>query len=92
MKLIALLFVALLSGCQCKPTIIKEPVEVIKPVPVPCKVELPKRPVWQMDYPEVRSAGLFVKGNSALLELEQRRQYERELEAVLKTCVEGEVK
>lgn len=86
MKLIALAFCLFLSAC-CKPTIIREPVEVKVPVPVPCATDLPTKPVWQLDYPEVKDAGLFVKGNSALLELEQRRQYERELEAALVACI-----
>lgn len=91
MKPILLQLIALaVAGCcsLCPPKIIKEPVEVKVPVPVPCKVVVPSRPVWQMDYPEVRSAGLFVKGNSALIELEQRRKYEAELEALLVACTD----
>ena len=84
LQLIALCLI--LAACCPEATIIKEPVEVKVPVPVPCPVVIPPKPVWQLDYPEVRSAGLFVKGNSALLELEQRRQYERELEAALIAC------
>jgi len=90
-KLIALSLVLLLSACCPKPlVVVKEAVEVKIPVPVPCKVEMPAKPVWQLDYPATRSAGLFVKGNSALVELEQRRQYERELEAALLACTEKE--
>lgn len=82
------LIALLLSGCcsLCPPVIVKESVEVKVPVPVPCATEIPKRPVWQLDLKEVRSAGLFVRGNSALIELEQRRAYEAELEAVIVAC------
>ena len=82
------LIALLLSGCcsLCPPVVIKEPVEVKVPVPVPCVTDVPKRPAWQLDLKEVRSAGLFIRGNSALVELEQRRAYEAELEAVLIAC------
>ena len=86
MKLLALAFSLLLTACCPKPLIVKEPVEVKVMVPVPCQVEHPAKPVWQLDYPDVRQAGLFVKGNSALVELEQRRRYEAELEAALTSC------
>lgn len=88
MKYLTLIALLISGGCSlCPPTIIKEPVEVKVPVPVPCKVEIPSKPVWQLDLQEVRSAGLFVRGNSALIELEQRRRYEAELEAALTACV-----
>lgn len=86
MKLIALALSLFLAACCPKPLIIKEPIEVKIPVPVPCQVDVPAKPVWQLDYPDVRQAGLFVKGNSALVELEQRRRYEAELEAALTAC------
>ena len=89
MRFLLLFIVSLLSGCSlfCKKEIVYEPVEVKVPVPVRCTVEVPAKPVWQMDYPDVRKANVFVKGNSALVELEQRRQYEREWEAALQACV-----
>lgn len=87
MKTLQLIALCLCLAACCPPQmVVREPVEVKVPVPVPCKIDLPQKPIWQLDYPEVRSAGLFVKGNSALVELEQRRQYERELEAALLAC------
>ena len=90
MKLLILTALSLSLAACCPPQlIVKEPVEVKVPVPVPCQIQPPQKPIWQLDYPAVRSAGLFVKGNSALIELEQRRQYERELEAALSACIDS---
>lgn len=87
MKSLTILICLALAGCCPKPSIIREPVEVMVPVPVPCDAKLPVKPIWKLDAPEVRKAGLFLKGNSSLQELEQRRQYERELEAALSACI-----
>ncbi len=74
-----------LTGC-CKPTIIKEPIEVKVPVPVPCVDKPVDKPKWSLDV-ATADASIFDKVTLGLKEIEQRRQYERELEAVLAPCV-----
>lgn len=83
---VQLVALTLLAGCCPKPTIIKEPFEVKVPVPVPCKVTLPEKPVWALDT-VAPGANVFTKGLAALQEIEQRRQYERELKAAMKECL-----
>lgn len=73
-------------GCSQHPVVIKEPVEVKVPVAVPCEVQLPDRPVWAMDTPGLKKENILTKGVEALREVEQRHQYEIELEAALKAC------
>lgn len=86
MKLTALSLIALLlAGCACKPIIVKEPVEVKVPVPVPCVAEVPAKPQWELDK-YLKSGTLFERGNAALIEIEQRREYEAQLEAVVLHC------
>jgi hypothetical protein len=75
-----------LTACATDQIVVKEAKEVLVPVQVPCKVAIPPRPSFKLDGPEVRGAGLFYKGNAALIEIEQHRQYERELEAALQAC------
>lgn len=85
LKLMQLIAIGLLAGCCPKPTIIREPVEVKVPVAVPCGAKQPEKPKWAMDT-LTASANIFDKGLAAIKEIEQRRQYERELEATLKAC------
>ncbi len=86
MKLVLLASTALLAGCICPPPlVIKEPVEVKVPVPVAClDAPLPK-PEWELDKPA--PAGMFGKTTAVLRELEQRRNYEREMEAAIQACI-----
>lgn len=85
-SVIVILFALGLSACATDQIVVKEAKEVLVPVPVPCKVVVPPRPSFKLDGQEVRGQGLFYKGNAALIELEQRRQYELELEAALLSC------
>lgn len=81
--------VLLVAGCATPPpqvVTVKEPVEVKIPVPVPCVVSDIPKPSWAMDNPDLRSADVFALGLAALQELEQRRSYEVELEAVISAC------
>ena len=78
--------VFLLAGCTPPSTIIKEPVEVLVPVAKACPVEYPEKPFWALDEPGLKEANVFNKVNAALKEIEQRRGYERELEAALGVC------
>lgn len=92
MKTILMLLVAvLLSGCwnPLKPDveirIVKEPYEVKVPVPVPCKATMPEKPVFVVDAVQ-KTADVLEKGTAVMTELEQRRQYERVLEAAMLAC------
>lgn len=88
MKSISILLCLLVAGCAtCTPEIIREPVEVRIPVSVRCvKAAIPK-PNWIMDNAVVARSNVFEKGTAALQELEQRRQYERLLEAAIAACL-----
>lgn len=81
----------LLAGCASTPPpivrVVKEPIEVKIPVPVPCIASVPSKPDWAMDNPKLRNADVYALGLAALQEIEQRRRYESELEALLKGCV-----
>jgi len=76
-----------MSGCATDTVLMKEPVEVKVPVVAKCKVKYPDIPVWEVDTLDAK-ATIFQKGQALLRELEQRRQYERELLAVLKGCAQ----
>lgn len=86
------IFVAgvLLAGCAAQPTIVATDVKVVeKPVPVPCKVEIPAKPVAYVAL--VQLAGVPVVDlvpiwRAAEAELEARIAYEIKLEAALKAC------
>lgn len=90
-----LLFVPFLTGCPkpIKPDveirIVKEPYEVKVPVPVPCKATIPVKPVFLVDTVS-KSADVLDKGTTVMKELEQRRQYERVLEAAMLACTVDE--
>lgn len=75
----------LLTGCTHAPLVIKEPVEVKVPVPVACQATLPVEPKWALD--GVTGDGIFTLGLAMMQELEQHRQYERELVALLGGCI-----
>lgn len=88
MKLIAIILMSLaLAGCACDPVYVDRPVEVLVPVPVPCVDILPVEPAWAMDAQGLRDKGLFAMGLAALQEVEQRRQYQRESDALLQACM-----
>ena len=75
---------ALLAGCETAPPIV-ETVIVEKPVPVPCKVPPITRPLFEVN--RVSPADDMVTINRALrAEIEQRRGYEKVLEAGVKAC------
>lgn len=85
MKALLVLSCVVLAGC-CKPTVIKEPIEVLVPVATPCVDKPVDKPKWALDAVSEGSS-VFDRVTAALFEIEQRRQYERELEAVLAPCV-----
>lgn len=75
-----------LTGCVTTPVVIKEPVEVKVLVKVPCVERLPEKPIFALDDPSLKSRGLYEKGVAMLREIEQRRDYEKQLEAELEAC------
>jgi len=77
-----------LTGCCPPAKIIKEPVEVRVSVPVPCLSKLPSKPVWAITNPAFTYKGLYPRTQTAIAELEQRRAYERSLEAAMLTCLD----
>jgi hypothetical protein len=79
----------LLAGCATQHPVvkvIKEPVEVKVLVPVTCVIADVAKPNWAMDNIDPQHADIFVLGLAALQELEQRRSYEAELEAIIAGC------
>ena len=86
----ALLVAILLTGCASaipeKPIV--QTVEVRIPVQVPCKVELPATPVFELDRTSP-DASLFELARAAVIEIKQRRIYAKFLEAALAACVDG---
>ena len=54
------------------------------PVPVRCKADFPKPPPFALDGSTLRNKTLFDTKVPALVEIEQRRAREENLEAVLK--------
>ncbi len=76
---------AMLAGCASEPKVIYRSVEVQIPVSVPCKAPEVERPRFALDGATV-SQGLYTKGAAALAEIEQRRAYEKRLEAAVAAC------
>ena len=73
-----------IAGCETAPPIV-ETVIVEKPVPVPCKIPPMERPAFAVD--RVSPADDMVTINRALrAEIEQRRGYEKVLEAGVNAC------
>lgn len=68
-----------LAGCQTMPR------ETLVPVSVPCKVDMPKRPVWATSA-LARDADIFDQVKALLAERRQRMGYERQLEAAIEGC------
>lgn len=83
MKLvIAILSTLLIAGCACQEKI----VEVKVPVPVPCKVTSPERPVMPLEQAKKDESDIFVIVKKALAEIEFRQGYETKLEAAIQEC------
>jgi hypothetical protein len=73
-----------LASCA-EPQPIFKPVEVDIPVVVPCRVAAVPKPDFALAQVTVRDE-LFFKTKSALIELDQRKAYEAELESRLILC------
>lgn len=90
MKYAILVATLLLAACTPKTTIIREPVEVKVPVPVPCvkKEDVPVCPPSKLDSTDLRGRSMYEKTQAALQDLEQDRSCNRELQAILVRCTE----
>ncbi len=79
-----LLFLLLLSGCQSLGQVVTQEVKI--PVPVPCKIVSPAKPVMPLQEAEATEGNIFVILQLALAEIELRQGYETELEVAITTC------
>lgn len=70
---------ALLAGCEHMPR------EVLVPVPVPCKVDMPKAPAWAAQN-LTAGADIFDQVKALLAERRQRVAYQQQLEAAIAGC------
>lgn len=85
MKWLLIPLLAVLAGCASNPAIVVKTERVEVPVPVPCRVKTPEKPVWAV---AVLPAGatLFKRVQAMAVEIEQRIGYETRLEAAVKSC------
>lgn len=77
-------FVLLLTMVACS-TVPSNPVEVKIPVGIPCKIDPPVKPKFEVDKLTDKSS-TFDKVKALLAERKQRQGYEIELEAAVKSC------
>lgn len=89
MKILTILIlsnVIWLAGCPATAPTLKPEIVIQKvPVPVPCKITPPEKPVMPVDDLK-KEAPLFDKVQAGLAELERREAYEKKLEAAIKEC------
>ncbi|MDD3029986.1 MAG: hypothetical protein PHS57_06885 [Alphaproteobacteria bacterium] len=81
-----LVFLAALTACGGRDTLLYKGVAVDVPVAVPCSVRALNKPDFALRYARP-SDDVAAKVREALRELYQRRAYEAELEAQLQACV-----
>jgi len=75
-----------LAGCLTTAPTLKPEIVIQKvPVPTPCKITPPEKPVMPVDNLKKESP-LFDKIQAGLAELERREAYEKKLEAAIKEC------
>lgn len=83
MRAAVFLLVLVLAGCGHR-----IPAEVRVPVAVPCRVDMPAKPVWATQ--SLRDdADIFDQVKALLAERRQRIGYERLLEAAIAGCNDG---
>jgi hypothetical protein len=83
MKYLALILPIFLVGCACKPQVITETMEV--PVAVSCVKQTPAKPGFPLQEAKF-DEDMFTLAKKALAEIEIRKGYEGELEAVITGC------
>ena len=89
MKLRFLFPVLFLAGCGTTAQTVATDVQVVdRPVPVPCKIKLPEKPVPYVSQVQLTGTtqDLVLIWRAAEAELESRIGYERELEAAARAC------
>ncbi len=90
MRGIGIALIALLAGCAGQATMVATDVKVVeKPVPVPCKFDLPPKPVPHVALVQlagVPMVDLVPIWRAAEAELEERIAYELKLEAAVTGC------
>lgn len=82
--LIAMFVLLLVTGCAA-PEVRWKTVTVEVPVPVPCVVDAPPEPAWEVDQ-LTADANDFRVAQAYRAEREQRKQYVRELKAAQQGC------
>jgi hypothetical protein len=87
-NLLALSLVALLSACASGPPPIMAPLiqKVEIPIPVPCKVAIPKAPTFNFDELNI-DQDIYEKVRALLVDRKLHLGYEVELSAALNACV-----
>jgi hypothetical protein len=86
MKPLSLILAGLmLSGCSAlTPQLVVKEVKV--PVPIPCQIVAPERPVMSLDNTPVTEGNIFVIFKRALAEIQERKGYEIKLEGAITAC------
>lgn len=74
-----------LSACS-QPVTVFKPVDVDIPVVVPCHVQAVAKPDFALEREVSHSSDVYAKTKAALIELDQRKAYESELESNCGTC------
>jgi len=80
--MLALLAVVMLTACT--PSLVVKEVKV--PVPVPCRIVSPEKPVYPLQEAKKDEANIFNITQKALAEIELRQGYETKLEAAITEC------
>lgn len=80
--LLSILAVSMLTACS--PQLIVKEVKV--PVPVPCKIVSPEKPVYPLQEAKKNESNIFNITQKALAEIELRQGYETKLEAAITEC------
>lgn len=93
LQLIALILVAVLSGCAGITKTIYVPQEVKIAVPVACikEEDIPVEPQYALDIVTITD-NIDAKGTAALKEIEQRKDWQRLAKAALKSCASASFK
>lgn len=86
MKFLLMLTALALAGCATDTVLVREPVEVKVVVKVPCLDKPVEKPEFALDLEDLRSKDLYTKGAAMIKEIEQRRDYEKKMEAAMQTC------
>ncbi|MDE2099142.1 MAG: hypothetical protein KGL39_17945 [Patescibacteria group bacterium] len=80
------ILLALLSLCACGTQIpVYKPVNVEVPVSVPCKIPAVQKPIFALAGVKT-SDSIYDKTKAVLIEIEQHKAYEAQLEAAEKAC------